>query len=96
MDPAQARLTAIRVLGDVLARRVRRVGELRRAWPESGADFLLKRARLEAQHYLTTKGELERRFVSLMQSFLERGGTPEELERAYDAVIGGFKKESGS
>jgi hypothetical protein len=93
VDPAEARRTAIRILDDVLARRVERVGELRRAWPDAGADFLLKRALLEAQHYLTTEGELERRFVSLMQSFLASGGTPEELELAYDQVIRAYNQE---
>jgi hypothetical protein len=83
----EARLQAIAVLDDVLAGRIVRVGELRRAWPEAGADFLLRRARQEAEHCLVTKGEVERRVVVLLRRFLETGGTPAELERAYDEVI---------
>jgi hypothetical protein len=87
VDQDEARLRAIAVVEDVLAGRVARVGELRRAWPEAGADFLLRRARQEAEHYLVTRGDVERRVVALLRRFLETGGTPAELERAYDEVI---------
>lgn len=87
MDQYEARLRGMAVLADVLEGRVSRVGEFRRAWPEAGADFLLRRARHEAEHYLATRGDVERRIVALMRRFLERGGTPLELERAYDEVI---------
>jgi len=87
MDLADARLAAVALLDDVLADRVANVGALRKAWPSSEADFLLKRARQEAEHYLITRGDVERRIVALLKTFLERGGTPAELERAYDRVI---------
>ncbi len=59
MDGAEARVAALRVMQDVLDGSVRLVGELRRAWPPAEADFLLKRARQEAEHYLITSGELD-------------------------------------
>jgi hypothetical protein len=87
VDQDEARLRAIAVLDDVLEGRMARVGELRHAWPEPGADFLLRRARQEAEHWLVTKGEVERRVVALLRRFLQTGGTPAELDRAYDEVI---------
>jgi hypothetical protein len=88
-DAAAARLRGLAALDDVLAGRVTRVAELRRAWPRDreALDFLLRRARQEAEHFLLTKGDLERSFVVLLRGFLERGGTPGELERAYDEAI---------
>ena len=83
----EARETALGLLDDVLAKRLTRVGDLRRAWPEAGPDFLLRRARQEAEHYLVTKGDLERRIVVLLKRFLLDGGTAAELEAAYDRVI---------
>ena len=95
MDGAEARLAALRVMQDVLDGSVRLVGELRQAWPPAEADFLLKRARQEAEHYLITRGELERRIVDMLRSFLERGGTADELEQAYDEVIRVHNEETG-
>jgi len=67
MDAAAARRMAIGSLDEVLAGRMRRIGELRKTWPDPGADFLLRRARQEAEHYLATKGPAERRIVELMR-----------------------------
>jgi len=87
LDPGEARSFALGLLDEVLAGRLARVGDLRRAWPGAGPDFLLRRAGQEAEHYLLTKGDLERRIVALLRRFLEEGGTAAELEAAYDAVI---------
>jgi len=86
MDPLDARREAIRLLDEVLAGRIGRIAELRRAWPEGG-DFLVTRARQEAEHLLVTHGAVERRIVALLRRFLETGGTHAELERAYDETI---------
>jgi hypothetical protein len=86
VDPLEPRILAMRLLDDVLAGRIARIGDLRRAWPREG-DFLVTRARQEAEHLLVTRGDVERRIVALLRRFLETGGTRAELEQAYDAVI---------
>jgi hypothetical protein len=94
-DLLQARLDALRVLRDVLAGRITRVGELRKRWPSPSGDHLLQRALHEAEHYLVTHGELERRFVDLLGRFLESGGAPQELDAAYDEVIREHRESQG-
>jgi hypothetical protein len=94
-DSLQARLEARTLLNEVLADRVSRVGELRKRWPPSGGDQLLQRALHEAEHYLLTRGELERKFVELLSRFLESGGTPLELDAAYDEVIRELRDSAG-
>ena len=88
MDEAEARLVAIAILDDVLAGQIERAGDLVGRWPRAWDDALMRRARQEAMHYLMTGGDLERAIVVLLRRFLEKGGSQQALDRAYDEVIG--------
>ena len=83
----EARERAISLLDELLEGRITTVGALRKAWPETGPDLLLRRARQEAEHYLVTGGDVERRIVRLLREFLVTGGSPTGLDRAYDEAI---------
>jgi len=87
MDAMEPREHAISILDEVLGGRITSVGALRKVWPETGPDLLLRRARQEAEHYLVTGGVVERRIVRLMREYLTTGGSPTDLDRAYDEAI---------